>query len=43
MDTGFICMGIVVAGIVIMPVVIIKLAKSLKAVKDKKAAAQDSK
>ncbi len=36
-------MGLVFAGIVIMPVIIIKLAKSMKALKDKKAASSDSK
>lgn len=43
MDTGFISIAIVFAGIVILPVIIIRLAKSVKAVKDKKAASSDSK
>lgn len=43
MDMGFVSMGLVFAGIVIMPVIIIKLVKSMKAVKDKKAASSDSK
>lgn len=33
-------MGIVLAGIIIMPVIIIRLAKSWKQLKDKKAAAE---
>ncbi len=38
MDENFVPMGIVFAGIIIMPVIIIKLAKALKVLKDKKAA-----
>jgi hypothetical protein len=33
-------MGIVLAGIIIMPVIIIRLAKAWKTLKDKKAAAE---
>jgi len=36
---NFAPMGIVFAGIIIMPVIIIKLAKLMKTVKEKKAAA----
>jgi len=39
MDSEFAPMGIVFAGIIIMPVLIIQIAKRLKAIKDKKAAA----
>jgi hypothetical protein len=39
MDMDFAPMGIAFAGIIIMPVIIIKLAKLMKVVKDKKAAA----
>ncbi|MBU6451942.1 MAG: hypothetical protein KGS72_09210 [Cyanobacteria bacterium REEB67] len=40
MDMGdFAPMGIVFAGIIIMPVIIIKLAKMMKVVKEKKEAA----
>ena len=40
MELGdFAPMGIVFAGIIIMPVIIIKIAKTMKIIKDKKAAA----
>ncbi|MFA6209760.1 MAG: hypothetical protein WC714_10080 [Candidatus Obscuribacterales bacterium] len=39
MDDNFVLMGIVFAGIIIMPLVIIRLAKAMKVLKDKKAAA----
>ena len=37
MDDNFILMGIVFAGIIIMPLVIIKLAKAMKVLKEKKS------
>ncbi|MDQ5965579.1 MAG: hypothetical protein QG625_1734 [Cyanobacteriota bacterium erpe_2018_sw_39hr_WHONDRS-SW48-000098_B_bin.30] len=42
-NSGLVCMMIVAAGIVIMPVIIIKLAKAMKTLKDKKEASADSK
>jgi hypothetical protein len=42
MDMDFAPMGIAFAGIIIMPVIIIKLAKLLKGIKEKKAAAAAS-
>ena len=38
-DSNFVSMGIVFAGIIIMPVIIIRIAKLMKVIKDKKAAA----
>jgi len=43
MDENFVPMGIVFAGILIMPVIIIRLAKALKTLKDKKAASSAEK
>lgn len=42
MDENYVPIAIVAAGIIVMPVIIIKLAKALKVVKDKKAAAAAS-
>jgi hypothetical protein len=38
MEDNFVLMGIVFASIIIMPLVIIRLAKAMKGIKDKKAA-----
>lgn len=39
MDMDFVPMGIVFAGIIIMPIIIIRIAKLMREVKEKKAAA----